>query len=103
MAADPKKGGAKKEVKEVKKEAKKGGKGGKEEAGLKIGQWSINPVSGTVAPDSSAIIEVVFSGKGQKLFEQQIGVDIENRNPSDEPNGILYELVAESCIPGINS
>lgn len=87
----------------MKKDAKKGGKGGKDEAGLKIGQWSITPNSGTIAPDSSAIIEVSFSGKGQKLFEQKIAVDIENRNPSDEPNGILYELVAESCIPGINT
>lgn len=87
----------------MKKEAKKGGKGAKEEAGLKIGQWTINPNSGTIAPDSSAIIEVSFAGKGQKLFEQKIAVDVENRNPNDEPNGILYELVAESCIPGINT
>lgn len=65
---DPKKGGAKKDVKEVKKEAKKGGKGGKDEVGLKIGQWLINPISGTVAPESSAVIEVTFSGKGQQLF-----------------------------------
>ena len=66
-------------------------------------QWSINPNTGSVAPNSSAIIEVSFAGKGQKLFEQKIAVDIENRNPSDEPNGIVYELVAESCIPGINT
>jgi hydrocephalus-inducing protein len=46
---------------------------------------------------------VKFTGNGQKLFEQKIAVDIENRNPNDEPNGILYELVAESCIPGINT
>jgi len=53
--ADPKKG-AKKEVKEVKKDAKKAGKGGKEEAGLKIGQWSISPNTGSIGPNSSAII-----------------------------------------------
>lgn len=100
--ADPKKGGGKKEVKDVKKDAKKG-KGGKDEAGLKVGQWSITPNTGTIAPNSSAIIEVSFAGKGQKLFEQKIAIDIENRNPSDEPNGIEYELIAESCIPGINT
>lgn len=70
---------------------------------MKIGQWTITPSSGTVSPDSSMTVEVKFAGNGQKLFEQKIAVDIENRNPNDEPNGILYELVAESCIPGINT
>lgn len=32
-----------------------------------------------------------------------MGLDIQNRDPEDEPKGILYELVAESCIPGINT
>ena len=91
-------------MKDAKKDAKKGGKGGKDgENGLKIGQWTISPSSGTVGPDSSIAVEVKFAGNGQKLFEQKIAVDVENRNPNDEPNGILYEIVAESCIPGINT
>lgn len=56
-----------------------------------------------MAPDSSATVEVTFSGSGQKLYEQKLGLDIQNRDPEDEPKGILYELVAESCIPGINT
>lgn len=40
------------------------------------------------------IIEVTFNGKGQALFEQKIAIDVENRNPNDEPNGIIYEIVA---------
>ena len=44
-----------------------------------------------------------FAGTGQNLFEQKIAVDIQNRNPADEPNGILYELVGESYIPDINT
>jgi hydrocephalus-inducing protein len=63
----------------------------------------INPTSGSIPPDGSAVIEVTYSGKGQQLFEQKLAIDIENRNPSDEPNGIIYEVVAESCIPGINT
>jgi len=82
-SVDPKKGGAKKDAKDQKKDAKKG-KGGKgEEGALKIDQWSINPSTGSVAPDSSMTVEVTFAGKGQKLFEQKIGIDIENRNPDD--------------------
>ena len=45
---------------------------------------------------------MTFSGAGQKLYDQKIGLEIQNRDPDDEPRGILYELVAESCIPGIN-
>lgn len=71
--------------------------------GLRIGQWLINPISGSIAPDSSAIIEVTFNGKGQQLYEQKLAIDIENRNPDDEPKGIIYEVIAESCIPGINT
>jgi len=48
------------------------------------------------------VIEVTFAGKGQKLFEQKLGIDISGRDPADEPNGILYETIGESCIPGIN-
>lgn len=45
-------------------------------------------------PDGSTTVEVKFTGNGQKLYEQKIALDIENRNPNDEPNGIIYELVA---------
>jgi hydrocephalus-inducing protein len=74
--------GAKKETKEVKKEAKdvkkggKGGKGGESENSLKIGQWTITPAIGSVAPDSTVAVEVKFNGSGQKLFEQKIAVSI---------------------------
>ena len=81
---DPKKG--KKDAKEVKKEAPaKKGKGGKgePETQLKIGQWSINPPQGSVAPDSSVTVEVTFAGSGQKLYEQKLGLDIQNRDPED--------------------
>lgn len=91
VAGSTDKKGAKKDAKEVKKDAKKGGKGGKDaENQLKIGQWTITPNVGTIAPESSMVIEVKFAGNGQKLFEQKIAVDVENRNPNDEPNGILY-------------
>jgi hypothetical protein len=32
----------------------------------------------------------VFAGAGQKLYEQKLGLDIQNRDPNDEPKGILY-------------
>lgn len=69
---------------------------------LKVGQWSVTPCKGTIAPDSQVTVEVEFNGSGQKLFEQKFGIDVSCRDPDDEPKGILYETVGESCIPGIN-
>jgi hydrocephalus-inducing protein len=42
----------------VKKEVKKAGKGGKGEPenSLKIGQWTITPSIGTIAPDSTVSV-----------------------------------------------
>jgi hydrocephalus-inducing protein len=66
----------------------KGGKAGKGEVitnQLKIGQWTITPNSGVVAPDSSATLEIVFQGAGQKNYEQRMAIDITGRDPMDEP------------------
>lgn len=94
--ADPKKKA------EPKAPAKKDGK--KEATGdLRIGPWSIDPPMGSIAPDSSQTIKVTFKGTGQKLCEQKLGIHVSRRDPDDQPMGILYEVVAESCIPGINT
>ena len=85
----------------AKKDSKKGGADAFA-GGLKIGQWVINPPFSTILPDQSATVEVTFIGSGAKLYEQKIGIHITARDPEDQPNGILYEVVAESCIPGIN-
>ena len=37
------------------------------------------------------------------MFEQKLAIDVTNRDPENEPKGILYECVGESCIPGINT
>lgn len=82
---DPKKGvPGKKEGKEVKKEAPKKGKGkGEVDNQLKISQWTITPCQGSIPPDGNAIIQVTFTGLGQKLYEQKLGLDIQNRDPND--------------------
>jgi len=36
------------------------------------------------------------------LLLQDISIDITEREPSDNPRGIPYKLLAEACIPGIN-
>lgn len=97
--------GAKKESKEQKKAAKQGAKKDKDADPpelLRIGQWAIKPCVGTIAPDQSQTVEITFSGSGQRLYEQRLAIDITGRDPEDQPSGILYEVVGESCIPGID-
>ena len=102
--ADPKKKDSKKEAKkEAKKDTKKDSKQkGGEKDGLLIGSvWRVSPAVGSIPPESSVSIQVEFIGNGQKLYEQPIGLDVQGRDPLDQPQGILYSFIGESCIPGI--
>ena len=57
---DPKKAGKKEDKKQPKP-----GKPGKNDPPpdqLKIGQWTIRPSLGTIAPDSSMTVEITFMG-----------------------------------------
>ena len=73
---------------QAKKETKKGEK---DTAGLSIGGvWRVNPNFGSIPPESSVNIEVTFIGNSQKLYEQKIGLDVQGRDPEDQPNGVLY-------------
>jgi hypothetical protein len=49
------------------------------------------------------VFNVVFKAKGSQFYESTIAVDIANRDPLDNPEGIPFELNAESSIPGINT
>jgi len=69
---------------------------------IRVGQWTIYPAVGTIAVDSSATIEVEFNGNGMKLYEEKLAIDVSGRDPEDQPRGIEYDMVGESCIPGIN-
>eukprot|EP01022_Parablepharisma_sp_SALTPOND_P020800 TRINITY_DN386_c0_g1_i3.p1 TRINITY_DN386_c0_g1~~TRINITY_DN386_c0_g1_i3.p1 ORF type:complete len:4093 (+),score=589.86 TRINITY_DN386_c0_g1_i3:873-13151(+) len=91
------------EKKEEKKTGKSKGKGGDTEGGLRIGQFTINPSSGDIAAGSSAIIKVTFEAEGAKFYETNLSIDVSGRNFAVSPEGLPYQLIGESCIPGINS
>lgn len=83
-------------------------KGGKAEAVpdgtvVQVSQYTISPAIGSIAPDSSAVVTVTFNAQGAKFFDSTICVDIANKDPSNLPDGIPFQLAAESSIPGINS
>lgn len=49
------------------------------------------------------IINIDFDAQGSKFYESQLAIHVNGRDPSDQPEGILFKLAAESCIPGINA
>jgi hydrocephalus-inducing protein len=46
---------------------------------------------------------VTFSAQGSKFYNSTLAIDVANRDPNDKPEGIPFELAAESSIPGINT
>jgi hypothetical protein len=80
------------------------GKDAPPEGGLiEVSQYTITPATGSIPPGSAAIINVTFKAKGAKFYESTLAIDIQNRDPADQPDGIPFELCAESSIPGINT
>jgi hydrocephalus-inducing protein len=82
------------------KEAKGGAPDGEE---LKVSQYSIRPKSGFIDPENSASIKIHFTAEGAQFYEKALAIDISGRDFSDQPNGIKFDVSAESCIPGINT
>ena len=80
----------------------KKGKGAVEDE-LKIGKYTIKNYKGVVAPGSSAKVDVIFLAEGQQFCSANLAIDIQGRQPDDDPLGIPFDLVAESCIPGIET
>lgn len=80
----------------------KGGKDPKGQAAaaegeeLKVLQYTVRPKSGAVEPNSSFVVKVGFSAKGAQFYEKALSIDISGRDPVDQPEGIKFDLSAES-------
>lgn len=86
-----------------KEEKKKTAKKGADPLALNIGQFIVTPAYGDIPPQSSVQVQVTFNAVKSQLYEQRIAIDILNRDPEDQPKGIPYDLLGESCIPLINN
>ena len=49
------------------------------------------------------MVTVTFNAQGAKFYDSTICIDIANKDPGNLPDGIPFQLCAESSIPGINS
>jgi len=70
---------------------------------LTVGQYDVTPSTGSIPPGSASVINVTFRAEGAKFYESTLAIDIADRDGNDQPEGIPFELCAESSIPGINT
>jgi hydrocephalus-inducing protein len=101
---DPKKKPEPAKAPPKKPDAKGGAPAAAPEGGaLEVSQYTVSPAIGSIPPGSAAVFNVIFKAKGSQFYETTIALDIANRDPADNPDGIPFELCAESSIPGINT
>lgn len=70
---------------------------------LTVGQYDVSPAIGSIPPGNAAVVSVTFRAEGAKFYESTLALDIADRDPQDFPEGLPFELCAESSIPGINT
>ena len=70
---------------------------------LELGNFTLSPATAVVAPGEAQSFSVTFRAEKARTFAELVGIEISDRDPSDHPGGIPYELAGESCIPGINA
>lgn len=101
---DPKAAKGKKPDPKAKGKAPAGEKGGPAEGALlTVGQYDASPATGSIPPGNAAVVSVTFRAEGAKFYESTLAIDIADRDPQVHPDGLPFELCAESSIPGINT
>ncbi|XP_057243561.1 hydrocephalus-inducing protein-like, partial [Malurus melanocephalus] len=64
--------------------------------------FTVYPCSGSIAPwgQQKITVECITGPSQEGLCEEQFYLDITGRDPTDNPLGIPFTLIAESCLPG---
>jgi hydrocephalus-inducing protein len=72
------------------------------DGGIKFGSFTVTPASGSVQPNGEKqTVTVLFEAAGQAIFSEVLGIQVSERDPAADPNGMAYEVSGESCVPGI--
>eukprot|EP00937_MAST-01D_sp_MAST-1D-sp2_P000047 g47.t1 len=76
-----------------------------ETGALTVGQFTIEPAGSTIAPGLKQQVQVTFAPKGHEVFREIVTIGISGRDEEDATmnSALQYELVGESCFPGINT
>jgi len=85
---------------------------------LELGQFLLSPRGGLVGPGDKMEVDMTFTPSGAELFRHALKVSINGCEPTlespqsaaiggestaDKCGGIIYEIVGESCFPGVNN
>ncbi|XP_066540500.1 hydrocephalus-inducing protein homolog isoform X2 [Hoplias malabaricus] len=68
---------------------------------LSMGVFSLSPCFGTIPPGGQQVITVDCVAEQAGYWQECLVVDVTDRDPSNNPAGIPYSLIAEVCMPGI--
>ncbi|XP_064015890.1 LOW QUALITY PROTEIN: hydrocephalus-inducing protein homolog [Pogoniulus pusillus] len=71
------------------------------EAHLTLGIFTVSPAFGCIPAGGQQLVTVECSAGLPGVCQEHLGIDISNRDPKDNPLGIPYKLLAESCLPGL--
>ena len=69
---------------------------------LVVGQFTVKPFKGTIAPGESETFEVIFAAENDRSYAEILGINVADRDPADSPGGMPYEIMGDSCVPGVN-
>jgi P pilus assembly chaperone PapD len=71
---------------------------------LVLDKFTVSPASGLVKAGGVATLTVQFTaGSAAEVYAATLAIDVRDRSPDEDPQGLLYDLLAESCIPGIDT
>ncbi|KAJ7406687.1 hypothetical protein WISP_132183 [Willisornis vidua] len=71
------------------------------QAALSVGMFTVSPCSGSIGPSGLQKITVDCNAGPEGKCEEQLYIDISGRDPKDNPLGIPFTLIAESCSPAL--
>ncbi|CAH1779299.1 unnamed protein product [Owenia fusiformis] len=70
---------------------------------LVVGMFTIFPAFGLILPNGHQTVTVDCITEQPGRCDEELSVDITDRDPADHPQGIPYRLIAEACIPAIST
>ncbi|KAK6174452.1 hypothetical protein SNE40_017727 [Patella caerulea] len=70
---------------------------------LQLSMFTIFPAFGIILPNGHQSITVDCVAEHPGRSDEEISIDVTDRNPKNHPLGIPYKLLAEACIPAINA
>uniref|UniRef100_G1MRN0 HYDIN axonemal central pair apparatus protein n=1 Tax=Meleagris gallopavo TaxID=9103 RepID=G1MRN0_MELGA len=69
------------------------------QARLTLGMFTVYPGFGSIYPGGQQTITVDCQAEPVGTYEEHLSINICDRDPKDNPLGIPYTLLAESCLP----